>query len=545
MAPGEWSLAAVHDVIAETVPDRTIIVCGGTRRQFAEVAARTRSIAAFLVSRGVGLQRERSELERWQCGQDPVALIMDNGAEYLESMLGAYRARAVPFNVNQHYRAAEMGALLADVGIRAVVYHRRYGPLVAEAVDAAAVVLIDVDDGSGTLALPGSTTFEEVAVTEVEGPLPKTSPDDLYIICTGGTTGLPKAVMWRQADIFVSAMAGTEGATAASIADAVRAGAGTWYPVSPLMHAAAQWTAFSGMHQGATVVLHDDSGRFDPRVVLEVAQREQVVLMSIVGDAYARPLVEELRKGEFDLSSLAVLGTGGAATADHHQEALIELLPNLMIRDGYGSSEGGSMAFGARTKHGRKPGFDPSSGATVVSGDRKRFLEPGDAELGWAARRGRVPLGYLGDRQRTEATFPVIDGERVAIPGDRARLQADSRIAMFGRDSLVVNTGGEKVFVEEVEAVVRRHPDVADALVVGRPSDRFGQEVVVVVAPRPGADVDPKSVREFVAASIARYKAPRSVALCPTIKRHANGKADYHWARLIAVNAVPATGGSE
>jgi fatty-acyl-CoA synthase len=307
------------------------------------------------------------------------------------------------------------------------------------------------------------------------------------------------------------------------------------------MHAAAQWTAYSALHQGATVVLHDDSGAFDARRILRLAERERVTLMSIVGDAYAGPIVEELRRQPYDLSSLLVLGTGGAATGEQHKEALLQLLPNLMIRDGYGSSETGGMAYGARTRNSRHDGFAPSPGATVVSADRSRFLEPGEDEVGWTARRGRVPLGYLADRERTEATFPLVDTERVAIPGDRARLAADGRILMLGRDALVVNTGGEKVFVEEVEEIVRRHPDVADALVVGRPSARFGQEVVAVVAPREGASLDPGSVREFVAAEIARFKAPRAVAVCETIRRYANGKADYRWAAEVAATAQPVT----
>jgi fatty-acyl-CoA synthase len=542
MSTGEWSLPALQDVIADAVPEREMVVCGDVRRTYGEVAARTRSIAAFLVSRGIGLRQERGDLERWECGQDPVALVMHNGAEYVESMIGAFRDRAVPFNVNQHYRASELEALFADVGVRAVVYHRRYGPLVESAVDSASVVLIDVDDESGVAPIAGSTSYEDVVTTPVDAPLPEPTPDDLYLICTGGTTGRPKAVMWRQADAFVSAMAGAEDATAESISTAVQGGGvGPWYPVPPLMHAAAQWTAFSAMHMGATVVLHDDAGPFDPRQVLELAERERVMLMSIVGDAYAGPIVEELRTGSYDLSSLVVLGTGGAATGEHHKNALIELLPHLVIRDGYGSSEGGSMAFGAQTKHSHRLGFEPALGATVVSADRTRFLEPGEDEIGWAARRGRVPLGYLGDRERTESTFPVIDGERIAIPGDRARLLADGRIEMLGRDSLVVNTGGEKVFVEEVEAVVRQHPDVADAVVVGRPSQRFGQEVVAVVSSRPGADIDPASIREFVALSIARYKAPRAVAVCQVVKRHANGKPDYRWAQEAAAAARPAT----
>jgi 3-oxocholest-4-en-26-oate---CoA ligase len=461
-------------------------------------------------------------------------------------MFGAYRARAVPFNVNQHYRPAEVSALLDDVGVRAVVYHRRYGPLVETAIADRSVVLIDVDDGSGEVPLPGSTNFEEVARTPVVGSLPEASPDDLYMVCTGGTTGRPKAVLWRQADIYISAMAGVEDATVETIVEAATSGTGLgrpWYPVAPLMHAAAQWTAFSGLNQGATVVVHEDSGPFSARTVLELAEREQVSLLSIVGDAYAVPMVEELRRRPYDLSALFILGTGGAATGQQHTEALLDLLPNVVILDGYGASETGGMAFGARTKGKKSEGFAPSAGATVISADRSRFLQPGDPGVGWTARRGRVPLGYLHDRERTERTFPMIDGERVTLPGDRATFSDDGRILLLGRDSLVVNTGGEKVFVEEVEDVVRRHPDVADALVVGRPSERFGQEVVAVVAPVQGATIDPRGLREFVAEEIARFKAPRAVAVVAGVHRHANGKPDYTWAKEAALTAADATAG--
>ena len=539
-------MAGVHDVLAAAVPDREMLVCGSIRRTYGEVAARTRSLAAFLAGHGLGARRERSDLARWECGQDTVAVVLYNGPEYIEAMLGAFRARAVPFNVNQHYRPAELGGLLTDLDTRAVVYHRALGPLVAEALpetlDTSDLVLIDVDDGSGVVPLPGSTTFEDAARTPVPGALPETTPDDLYMVCTGGTTGRPKAVLWRQGDIYVSAMSGVAGATGESIAAAATGNTGSrWYAVPPLMHAAAQWTAFSGLHTGSTAVLHDDSGPFDARQILETAEREQVALMSIVGDAYARPFVTELRRRPYDLGSLGILGTGGAATSEANKEALLDLVPHLTIIDGYGASETGGMAFGARSRSNRPDAFTPSTGADVVSADRSRFLEPGEDEIGWTARRGRVPLGYLGDRERTEATFPIVDGERVAIPGDRAQRLADGGIRMLGRDAMVVNTGGEKVFVEEVEAVLVRHPDVTDALVVGRPSERFGQEVVAVVALRPGATVELASLRDFVATDLARFKAPRAVAVCDAVTRHANGKADYRWAQEVALTATDAT----
>jgi fatty-acyl-CoA synthase len=220
---------------------------------------------------------------------------------------------------------------------------------------------------------------------------------------------------------------------------------------------------------------------------------------------------------------------------------LLELLPHLMIIDGYGASETGGMAFGASVKHAETMQFQPAAGAAVLSADKARFLTPGDDEVGWIARAGRVPLGYLDDPERTEETFPIVDGRRLSVPGDRGTFAADGQIVLLGRDSLVVNSGGEKIFVEEVEDAIRRHPDVLDALVVGRPSERFGQEVVALVQVRDGATLTGADVREFAAGAIARFKAPRAVLLCDRIARHPSGKADYRWARVAALDAVSVT----
>lgn len=542
MEPSEWSLPAVYDVIAAAAPDRDMLVWKDTRRTYAEVATRTRNLAAFLQRHGKGARRERSALERWECGQATVALLLYNCPEYIESMLGCFRARAVPFNVNQHYRPEEVCSLLDMVGAEVVVYHRALGPLFGEAAKARSLVLVDVDDGSGVARLAGSTTFEDAALECSAAPnRPVPSPDDHYLVCTGGTTGSPKGVLWRQGDIFVSAMGGADGASRESLSAKASAGAGTWFAAPPLMHAAAQWTVFAGIHSGATIVLHDDAAPFDARTILETVARERVNFMSIVGDAFARRLIAELRKKTYDLASLQTIATGGAVTSDSSKEALLELLPHVTIVDGYGASETGGMAFGATGRAAKSHGFAPAAGAAVLSADRRRFLAPGDDEVGWTARRGRVPLGYLGDRKRTEETFPIIDGQRVAVPGDRARLAPDGVIVLLGRDSLVVNSGGEKIFVEEVEDVIGRHPDVVDALVVGRPSDRFGEEVVGIVQLRPEVTLDPYELREFIARSIARFKAPRAIAFCDRIRRHPSGKGDYQWARSVAEQAVAAT----
>jgi 3-oxocholest-4-en-26-oate---CoA ligase len=531
----DLSIPAAIDAVTAAVPDREMLVWSSVRRTYADVQERTRRLAAFFRARGLGVRRERAELERWECGQSPVAVVLSNCPEYVETMLGAFRARAVPFNVNHHYNAVEVASLLDQIGAEAVVYHRRLAPLLATRGD---VLLVHVDDGSDVEPLPGSVAYEDALAAGGDiDDLPEPSPDDLYLVCTGGTTGRPKGVAWRQGDVYVAAMGGVEGATAETIGATATPNAQVWFAAPPLMHGAAQWTVFAALHNGRTVVLHDDAAPFDIRTILETAARERANLLTIVGDAYARPMVDELRAHPYDLSALSSLATGGAMTGPALKHALLELLPHLMIIDGYGASETGGMAFGASVKNSETMQFHPAAGAAVLSADKARFLEPGDDEIGWIARVGRVPLGYLDDRERTEQTFPIVDGRRLSVPGDRGTFAADGTIVLLGRDSLVINSGGEKIFVEEVEDAIRRHPDVFDALVVGRPSDRFGEEVVALVQLRDGAALTAADIRAFAAESVARFKAPRAVLLCDRIGRHPSGKADYGWAKRAAVDA--------
>jgi 3-oxocholest-4-en-26-oate---CoA ligase len=537
----DWSLAAVIDVVTEAVPDREMLVWGSVRRTYAEVQARTRRLGAYLAAKGLGVSRERPVLERWECGQSPVAIVLSNCPEYVETMIGAYRARAVPYNVNHHYNSGEVAQLLDLIGAEAIVYHCRLAPLLAQAGASTDRLLLHVDDGSGVAPLPGSVPFE-TAIADggaMAQPAPAPSPDDLYLVCTGGTTGRPKGVLWRQGDVYVAAMSGAEGATTASIAAAASQPAQVWFAAPPLMHGAAQWTVMSALHNGRTVVLHDDAAPFDARTILATAERERVAFVTIVGDAYARPLVDELRTRPYDLASLQVLATGGAVTGAVNKAALLDLLPHVTIIDGYGASETGAIAFGASRKDAQTQEFRPSTSAAVLSADRTCLLGPGEGgEIGWMARTGRVPLGYLNDPDRTEQIFPVVGGRRLSVPGDRAMLAEDGGIVLLGRDSLVINSGGEKIFVEEVEDAIRSHPDVLDALVVGRPSDRFGEEVVALVQVRPDADLSGADIREHAARTVARFKAPRSVLLCERIGRHPSGKADYGWAREAASDAV-------
>ncbi|HZP31544.1 MAG TPA: AMP-binding protein [Acidimicrobiia bacterium] len=541
-ADGQWALSAVFDVVSDAVPDRTALVWRDRRRTYRETRGRVDALAAFLVERGFGRGEITPETPRWECPQERVALLLHNRPEHVEALLGCWRARAVPFNVNYRYTGPEVAGLLHAMGARAVIYERGLGEKLAT-VAATLEVCIEVDDGSDAPSLPGAVGFETaLAAGDPSARLPAVGPDDRYLACTGGTTGRPKGVLWRQGDIFVAGMSGADGMTAHSLAQRATTGAMVWFPTSPLMHVAAQWTAMVGINQGATVILHDDAKPFDMDTILETAARERVNCMTMVGDVYARPMVERVQRRDLDLSSLAMLGTGGAPTSLELKRAIHDHLPHVMIRDGYGATEIGAAAFGTLPADGDDAQrFEAGPDLRVLSEDRTRFLAVTDDEVGWLARCNHVPLGYLDDPDATDALFPIVDGVRAAVPGDRARMEPDGRFVLLGRDSLVVNTGGEKVFVEEVEDALKRCKGVVDVVVVGRPEPRFGQEVVAIVALEPGVTADARELRDRCRELIARYKAPRAFLFVDRVRRHPSGKADYGWARERSADAIPVT----
>ena len=538
----EWTIGAAFDVIADVIGDRTMTVCGNRRSTFAESADRTRRLGNFLAGNGLGAHTERASLRNWECGQDRVALLMHNDL-YTDAVIGCLKARTVPVNVNYYYTPREVGELLDYLKPRAVIYHRALGAKFADVLARDDVdLLLSVDDESGVPQLPGAVSLDDALAQGNTDQNVTASPDDLLMICTGGTTGRPKGVLWRQSDIYVSSMVGADHACAQEIHDKVRGNAGApWFAVSPLMHAAGMWTAFSAIMAGTTVVLYDTGKKLEPRSVWETAQREKVGMMTMVGDAYAAPLVAELQRGSYDLSSLYAIGTGGAATNPKYQQALLELLPQITLINGYGSSETGNMGFGHSRRDTRTDTFTLREGGLVLSEDYSHFLAPGEREVGWVAREGRIPLGYFDDRDATVKTFPEIDGKRVVISGDRAALEHDGTLRLFGRDSLVVNTGGEKVFVEEVEEVLRGHPAIADALVVGRPSERWGEELVALVELRDGAAAAADELHALCTSRLARFKAPKEFLFVEHVQRLGNGKADYRWAKREAAKATVVT----
>jgi fatty-acyl-CoA synthase len=535
--PEELNLGAVHEAIAAVVPDRECLVWRDRRLTWAEVTDRSRRLAAVLGAHGLGIGSVPASERGWASPHDHVALYLHNGNEYLEGMLGAAKARAAAVNVNYRYVAEELRYVLSDSAARAVMYHSTFAPtLEAVLPDLPEVrLLLQVDDGSGLPLLPGALAYEDAL--EQADPVPPVdlSPDDLYILYTGGTTGAPKGVLWRQAD-FLAACLGLASTTQQLVDAAPRASLRV-LAAPPFMHGAAHWNAISAWCAGGTVVIQEKPSRLDADDILRTVAIEQVTSLLIVGDAFARPLADALRTGRHDVSTLRFLLTGGATLSAPVKEELLSLVPGLRIIDVLGSSETGRQ--GVRTSdlgRGASTGtFDRSPTAAVLSEDLGRVLSAGDDELGWLAQGGRVPYGYLGDPEKTARTFPIVDGIRYAVAGDRARLLADGTIELHGRDAATINTGGEKVFAEEVEQALKHHPAVFDAVVVGRPSDQWGQEVVAVVQLRP-EDPEPTDdeLREAAAAHLARYKLPKAILRVGVIERSPSGKPDYAWAGAVA-----------
>jgi fatty-acyl-CoA synthase len=473
---------------------------------------------------------------------------MLNTPEYIESMLGAYLARVAPFNVNYRYVDDELLYLLTDSDATGVIYQARYAPNLARIRERLPKLrlLIQVADESGTPLLPGALDYE-TALAGASDALPpvQPSPDDLYILYTGGTTGAPKGVLWRQEDIFHAAMTGGAPgmpgpATVEELAENATSNGGFMRVMNtpPLMHGAAQWLGFGAIHQGGTVVLQGKPEKLDPEEILGLVERERCNTLTMVGDAFARPIVEEMRRGSYDLSRLFVIGSGGAILSPHMKEALLELVPHAMVVDGFGASE-----TGAHGSHATRAGDPAQTGkfamtnTLILKSDLSGPLAEGTVETGWVARTGHVPLGYYKDPVKTAKTFPTIGDVRYAVPGDHAHFNPDGSINVLGRGSVCINSGGEKIYPEEVEQVLRKHPAVYDAVVVGTPDERFGEQVTAVIQPRAGVKLDQADLADFAGQLLARYKLPRTIVLVDEMVRSPSGKPDYRWAKARGIEA--------
>jgi 3-oxocholest-4-en-26-oate---CoA ligase len=542
----QFTVPAVAGAVAATIGDRELIIQGERRYTYAEILERSNRLAGYLHSRGLGCHTERSTLAGHEVGQDLLGLYAYNGNEFVEALLGSFAARVAPFNVNFRYVKSELQYLLADSGATALIYHAAFAPRLAEILpDLPQLrVLIQIADDSGNALLDGAVDYESIIESSSPTSLVAHSPDDLYVLYTGGTTGMPKGVLWRQHDIFMTSFGGrnimtgeTVGSTDEIVAR-VAAGPGTKVLIlPPLIHGAAQWSVMTAITTGQTLVFPAVVDHLDAEDVVRTIDREKVMTVTVVGDAMARPLVAAIEKGIADVSSLAVVANGGALLTPYVKERLIDVLPNAMVVDGVGSSEtGGQMSHLSVAGAVSTGTFTAGPDTFVAAEDLGSILAPGHEGMGWLAQRGYVPLGYKGDAAKTASTFPVIDGVRYAVPGDRARHRADGVIELLGRDSVTINSGGEKIFVEEVETAIASHPAVADVVVTGRPSERWGQEVVAVVALADDACVDAGELTAHAGKSLARYKLPKAVIFRPVIERSPSGKADYRWAREQAVS---------
>jgi len=544
-----FDLSSVFHTVAEAIPDHEAVVWRDRRYPYAQLANRIEGVANHLVAAGLGCHTERDLLAGHESGQDHIGLYLRNGNEYLETMIAAYRARVAPFNVSYRYVEEELIYLLNDSRATALAYNAEFAPRVAAIRDRVPTlrVLIQVADGTEHALLPGAVDYESIVTTTTpDGGLPEPTGDDLYVLYTGGTTGMPKGVLWRQHDIFISAMGGkpfgsdTPMTSYAEIAERATAAAGAMsiLMLPPLMHGAAQWAAYNVITMGGRMVFPDDVERMRADEVLALVDREKVLSIPVVGDAMARPLIDEIETGKYELSSLISITNGGAPMSPAVRDRIRAAMPNALLIDAVGSSEAGQQMNTVATGDADAVAvFSPQGDTAVVATDFSRILQPGDGD-GWLARRNIIPLGYLGDAVKTAKTFLTIDGVRWSVPGDKARYLADGRIELLGRDSVTINSGGEKIFAEEVERAVAAHPNIYDVVVVGRPSERWGSEVVAIVQFAEGKTASDDELAQVCNDRIARYKVPKAFIHTPKVLRSPAGKADYRWAKEVAMRSL-------
>jgi acyl-CoA synthetase (AMP-forming)/AMP-acid ligase II len=519
--------------VVDALPEREALVAvetGGpeVRLTFAELDERINRLASSLADAGMG-------------AGDHVGIGLYNGNHYVEAMLALYKLRAVPVNINYRYGAEELRYLFADADLKVVVVE----PELVERVGGIQPELPQLER-----VMTGDELEELIAAGSRSRPdATERTSNDLYLIYTGGTTGMPKGVMWRHEDIFFAAMGGA-GAPSFGL-EPLREPAlvGEWastpsalsprLPLCPLMHGGAMWLTLQALLRGETCVLSADR-HFDPGHALELMAAERVAMIMVIGDAVMRPIAERLAAdpSAYDLSGLRSIASGGAILSPSVKDQLASLLPNVRVSDLLGASESGGQGR-LVNRDGAGPPRLRTDDRTALFDDELRIVAPEAGSEGRLGRRGYIPYGYYKDPDKSARTFPVIDGVRWSVPGDRARYEADGAISLLGREAAVINTGGEKVYAEEVEAVLKDHPAIHDALVVGTPDDRFGQRVTAVVDVRSGHDwPGDEAVSAWTHERISGYKVPRAWVLVEGVHRLPTGKPDYGWARDVARGAT-------
>ena len=534
------NFADLFEHAADAFAERTAVACGDRQVTYRELEERANRLAHHLAGLGVG-------------PGDHVGLYARNSIEAIETLLATCKLRAAAVNINYRYVENELQYMLADSDPVALVYDRRLAPVVARAAGAGPGLrgLVEIDDGTLPFTMgpdneaSSSATDYDAALAAASGArdFPPRSADDVYIIYTGGTTGYPKGVMWRHEDIWRTLAGGIDFVTGEPTPDewaqsrkGLDNGEFVKLCAAPLIHGNAQVAALAGLFSGETIVMLP---AFDAREIWRVVQRHHVNVLVIIGDAMARPLVEAYADGDYDVSSLVAMSSSAALFSPAVKDACAKALPDVVITEAIGSTETGfaGISFVSAGEPHRGGPTVMAGPDVIVLGDDGQPAAPG--QVGRLARGGHVPLGYYKDPARTAAMFAEVQGQRYAIPGDMARVEDDGTITLLGRGNTCVNTGGEKVFPEEVEGALKSHPDVFDALVIGVPDERLGQRVAALVQLRPGAPADLGVLQEHVRRQLAGYKVPRSIWVADAIRRTVSGKADYGWARAYAASHAP------
>jgi 3-oxocholest-4-en-26-oate---CoA ligase len=520
----EFNLADLFERAVDHFGDREYLVAEGERRTYAEMEARANQLAHHLQAQGVA-------------AGDHVGIYALNSVQWVEALWAIFKLRAVWININYRYVEDELAYLFRNADLVALLHQAEFSDRVNAVQDALPGV-------GHTLVMDAPEYEEALASQSPERDFEPRSPDDRYILYTGGTTGMPKGVVWRQEDVFFALGGGIDPLSGHKVtrpeerADAAKDGFPlTFLPVAPLMHGASQWAVMGQSFVGNKIVLVP---KFDPAEVWHLVEREKVNSIMITGDAMGRPLIEALADvGDgLDLSSLISLTSSAAIFSPSVKDQFLARFPNLIMTDAVGSSETGTNGI-TRVEAGHtamKGGPTVTRvGEAVVLDDDLKPVEPGSGVIGRIATTGHIPLGYYNDEAKTAQTFvTAADGRRYSMPGDFATVEEDGSITLLGRGSVSINSGGEKIFPEEVEAAVKSHPDVWDAVVVGVPDERWGETVAAVVQPRPGAAPTLEAIQDHCRRHLAGYKVPRQVALVDTMQRSPSGKADYPWAKQVA-----------
>jgi 3-oxocholest-4-en-26-oate---CoA ligase len=533
----EFNLADLFEHAVDHFAEREYVVAGGRRRTYAELEARSNRLAHHLADQGVG-------------PGDHVGIYAYNCVEWVETLWAVFKLRAVWVNINYRYVEDELAYLFDNADLVALVFQREFAPRVAGVRDQLPMLryAVMLDDGSGadTTGVDAVDYEEAIATGSPDREFAPRSPSDLYILYTGGSTGMPKGVVWRHEDVFFALGGGIDvvGGTRVDRPEAmVEKGLAqqptTSLPIAPLMHGATQWSVMGGSFVGNKTVL---VSQFDPLDVWRLVEKERVNLLFITGDAMGRPLIETLdeRGVDYDLSSLVAVSSTAAVFSPSVKDQFFERFSDLVLSDSIGASESGANGYSLvqRGKTAMKGG--PTVTAvrdSVVLDDELRPVEPGSSVIGKVARRGNIPLEYYKDPEKSAQTFVTApDGTRYSIPGDFATVEADGTITLLGRGSVSINSGGEKIFPEEVEAAVKSHPGVYDAIVVGVPDERWGQRVTAVVQPRDHTLPTIEDVQAHCRTKIAGYKVPRELHLVDAVQRSPSGKPDYPWAQRVATS---------